>query len=104
MATSATDSANKTNPSPPIARAFYLETEMTIEIEWTSTSTPPAERKDYLCAVETDSGAETHVLHWDGRGWLHECEYTFQHGYMFSPYAWAEPIAPPAREQFPEED
>lgn len=53
------------------------------------TTLPPA-AGDYLVTVETDSGRETHVLAHTAYGkWMHEGEFTFQHGYYFRPIAWA---------------
>lgn len=40
----------------------------------------------YQVAVATDEGFEAHILECDRNGnWLHEGEFTFQHGYYFSP-------------------
>ena len=71
-------------------------------IQWASVEEKPAERRDYLCAVETDDGNETHTLNWNGSSWIHEGEPTFCKGYMFRPYAWAKAITPPPRVLFPE--
>lgn len=75
-----------------------------VQIDWTSVEKPPEKSGDYLCAVDTDYGQETHVLNWDGKRWIHEGEPTFCHGYYFKPYAWSGPIAPPARDQFVSDD
>lgn len=48
----------------------------------------------YLVTVDTDSGPETNVLQWDGKGWLHEGEYTFQHGYFYRPVMYKAAPAP----------
>jgi hypothetical protein len=40
----------------------------------------------YQVAVATDQGFEAHILECDRNGnWLHEGEFTFQHGYYFEP-------------------
>ena len=53
-------------------------------------SSLPRKAGFYLATVETDSGRETHVLEHTAYGkWLHEGEFTFQHGYHFRPIAWA---------------
>lgn len=71
-------------------------------IQWNSTETKPQEAGDYLCAVETDDGVQTHTLRWDGFNWIHEGEPTFNKSWMFSPYAWAKAIEAPPRDLFPE--
>lgn len=71
-------------------------------IQWNSTETKPTEAGDFLCAVETDDGCQTHTLHWDGANWIHEGEPTFCKSWMFRPYAWAKAIEAPPRELFPE--
>lgn len=48
----------------------------------------------YLVTVATDSGAETNILQWDGKGWEHEGEYTFQHGYFYRPVMYKAAPAP----------
>jgi len=49
---------------------------------------PP--KGEWLVTADTDNGREVHVLMHEGGGkWLHEGEYTFQHGYYFCPIAWA---------------
>ena len=44
----------------------------------------------WLVTVDADDGSEVHVLwHSGDNKWLHDGEYTFQHGYHFRPVAWA---------------
>lgn len=44
----------------------------------------------WLVTVDSDDGREVHVLwHSGGNKWLHDGEYTFQHGHYFRPIAWA---------------
>lgn len=44
----------------------------------------------WLVTVDSDDGREVHVLwHSGDNKWLHDGEYTFQHGYHFRPVAWA---------------
>lgn len=48
------------------------------------------EKGYWLVTVDSDDGREVHVLwHSGGNKWLHDGEYTFQHGYHFRPVAWA---------------
>lgn len=48
----------------------------------------------YQVTVATDSGPCVEILEFDGRGWLHEGEYTFQHGYYFRPMLYQPAPAP----------
>lgn len=58
-------------------------------IDRANPDTLPAQGR-WLVTVDTDSGREVHTLvHAGGGKWMHEGEYTFQHGYMFRPIAWA---------------
>ena len=75
----------------PPSQALQLVDEgipWTVLVEGDSTTLPTA-RGEYLVTVDTDSGRETHVLEFTSGKWLHEGEFTFQHGYYFRPIAWA---------------
>lgn len=100
---------SKTSPARSTAGFLFMETESMHQtctahqaIQWTGIDTQPPEPTDYLCAVETDEGEQTHTLYWDGKNWIHEGEPTFSKSYLFSPYAWAKAIKPPPRNLFPD--
>lgn len=58
-------------------------------IDPTNPATLP-EKGYWLVTVDSDDGREVHVLwHSGDNKWLHDGEYTFQHGYHFRPIAWA---------------
>lgn len=51
-------------------------------------------RGKYMVTVATDDRPCVEILEFDGRGWLHEGEYTFSHGYYFRPVLYQAAPAP----------
>lgn len=51
-------------------------------------------RGKYMVTVDTDDGACVEILEFDGRGWRHEGEYTYEHGCMFRPVLYQAAPAP----------
>ena len=70
-------------------------------INESSPSSFPARRGNYLVTVETEGDREVHVLEYVAGKWMHDGEYTFQHGYQFRPIAWA-PRPPAFSGEIPE--
>lgn len=48
----------------------------------------------YLVTVETVFGYCVEILEFNGRGWLHDGEYTFEHSYLFRPVLYQAAPAP----------
>jgi len=80
--------AMRTAPPMPIFPLPKPADPWTVINPYEPASWPP--KGEWLVTVETDGGREVHVLQHEGLNrWRHEGEFTFEHGYLFRPIAWA---------------
>lgn len=80
-------------------RVQWLELALALtKVVWRPiTDDDPVPGERYLVSVATDDGDEVHILLRENYGWIHEGEYTFEHGYFFRPIMWAHAPKAPKR-------
>lgn len=81
------------------------ESSVPAEVPWKAIPEGLA-KGEYLVTVNSDDGALVRVLEFDGKGWLHEGEYTYQHGWYFEPVLYkpvpAAGVLPLSKDEAPE--